>query len=87
MLPSFRVVGVFFARLDVDRKARRAYRAATTGMDRKLGVLMDELESLKLRQQTALVLHGAQLGGAWRQPRAFVFAALVFPRKVSPTDD
>ena len=40
------------------RKARRAYRAATTGMDRKLGVLMDELESLKLRQQTAVVLHG-----------------------------
>ena len=40
------------------RKARRAYRAAVTGMDRKLGKLLRELEALKLRQTTAIVLHG-----------------------------
>ena len=37
------------------RKARRAYRAAVTGMDRKLGKLLAELDALKLRGSTAEV--------------------------------
>ena len=54
------------------RKARRAYRAATTGMDRKLGVFVSELEALGVREECAIVLHGDhgwQLGehGAWRK--------------------
>lgn len=38
--------------------ARRAYRAAVTGMDRKLGVLLAELETLGLANTTAIVVHG-----------------------------
>ena len=38
--------------------ARRAYRAATTGMDRKLGHIYDELINLGLENKTAVVLHG-----------------------------
>lgn len=40
------------------RVARRAYRAAVTGMDRKLGRLLDELTELDLEESTAIVLHG-----------------------------
>ena len=40
------------------RAARRAYRAAVTGMDRKLGTLLDEVGRLGLADTTAVVLHG-----------------------------
>jgi len=40
------------------RAARRAYRAAVTGVDRKLGVLLDELDRLNLSSTTAVVVHG-----------------------------
>lgn len=40
------------------RSARRAYQAAATGMDRKLGVLMKALDDLGLANNTAVVLHG-----------------------------
>ena len=40
------------------RRARRAYRAAITGMDRKLGVLLQELDTLGIREEVAIVLHG-----------------------------
>lgn len=48
------------------------YRASVTGMDRKLGVLLDELDTLGLTNSTAVVLHGDhgwQLGemGEWRK--------------------
>ena len=43
---------------DDTRAARRAYRAAVTGMDRKLGTLLDELDTLGLTDSVAVVLHG-----------------------------
>ena len=44
---------------DVDiQKARRAYRAAVTGMDRKLGAVVQELHAAGLYDSTAIVLHG-----------------------------
>lgn len=54
------------------RAARRAYRAAVSGMDRKLGSLLDELSRLGLAASTAVCLHsdhGWHLGegGAWRK--------------------
>ena len=36
------------------RAARRAYRASVTGMDRKLGVLVKELDTLGLTNNTAI---------------------------------
>ena len=39
------------------RAARRAYRAAITGADRKLGVLLDELDALGIANATAVVAH------------------------------
>lgn len=64
------------------RTARRAYRAATTGMDRKLGRLLNELETLGLENETAIVLHGDhgwQLGelGEWRKFTNFEIATRV----------
>lgn len=64
------------------RKARRAYRAAITGMDRKLGVLVQELDTLALREEVAIVIHGDhgwQLGehGAWRKFTNFELATRV----------
>eukprot|EP00948_MAST-09A_sp_MAST-9A-sp1_P001036 g1036.t1 len=52
--------------------ARRHYRAAVTGMDRKLGVFLKELKRLGIANETAIVLHGDHgwhLGeqGAWRK--------------------
>jgi iduronate 2-sulfatase len=63
-------------------KARQAYRAAVTGMDRKLGVLMDALNELGLTQNTAIVLHGDHgwhLGehGEWRKFTNFELATRV----------
>merc|ERR1712110_1107974 len=57
---------------DVTREARRQYRASTTGMDRKLGKLLDEIDSLGLTNNTAIILHsdhGWHLGeeGEWRK--------------------
>eukprot|EP00040_Diaphanoeca_grandis_P003064 m.23634 g.23634 ORF g.23634 m.23634 type:complete len:538 (-) comp14292_c0_seq1:229-1842(-) len=44
---------------DVDlRNARRGYLAAVTGMDRKLGKLVEAVESLGLTNSTAFVVHG-----------------------------
>ena len=64
------------------RAARRAYYAAVTGMDRKLGVLLDELDALGIANRTAVVLHGDhgwQLGehGAWRKMTNWELAARV----------
>jgi hypothetical protein len=39
------------------RTARRGYRAAITGMDRKLGSLLTELDSLGIAPTTAVVFH------------------------------
>jgi iduronate 2-sulfatase len=57
---------------DETRQARRQYRAATTGMDRKVGKLLDELDALGLTNTTAVILHadhGWHLGdeGEWRK--------------------
>ena len=54
------------------RAARRAYRASITGMDRKLGRLLDELEILDLAMSTAVIFHsdhGYHMGefGLWRK--------------------
>lgn len=62
--------------------ARRAYRAAVTGMDRKLGALMDELDTLGLAPSTAVVFHsdhGWHLGegGMWRKFTNFEAATRV----------
>jgi len=62
--------------------ARRAYRAAVTGMDRKLGVLLEALDELGLADSTAVVLHGDHgwhLGeqGAWRKFTNFEASARV----------
>eukprot|EP01065_Artemidia_motanka_P017171 TRINITY_DN2070_c0_g1_i1.p1 TRINITY_DN2070_c0_g1~~TRINITY_DN2070_c0_g1_i1.p1 ORF type:complete len:438 (+),score=136.17 TRINITY_DN2070_c0_g1_i1:333-1646(+) len=67
---------------DDARKARRAYRAAVTGMDRKLGRLLDELDSLSVAGSTAVLLHadhGWQLGehGEWRKMTNFELATRV----------
>lgn len=64
------------------RAARRAYRAAITGMDRKLGKLLDELDNLGIRNNTAIILHGDhgwQLGehGEWRKMTNFEAATRV----------
>ena len=64
------------------RKARRAYYAAVTGMDRKLGKLLDELKVLHLDQTTAVVLHGDHgwhlgEGGEWRKFTNFELATRV----------
>ena len=64
------------------RLARRAYRAAITGMDRKLGSLLDELATLGLEQTTAVVLHGDHgwhlgEGGEWRKMTNFELATRV----------
>jgi len=64
------------------RAARRAYYAAVTGMDRKLGKLFDELDALGLTNNTAVVLHGDhgwQLGehGEWRKFTNWELAARV----------
>eukprot|EP00932_Pfiesteria_piscicida_P012165 SRR837773.2349.p1 GENE.SRR837773.2349~~SRR837773.2349.p1 ORF type:complete len:403 (-),score=41.65 SRR837773.2349:22-1230(-) len=64
------------------RLARRGYRAATTGMDRKLGWLLDELEQLGFANNTAVVLHGDHgwhLGehGQWRKFTNFELVARV----------
>lgn len=63
-------------------KARRAYRAAVTGMDRKLGRLMQALDDLGLSNNTAIVFHGDhgwQLGehGQWRKMTNFEIATRV----------
>lgn len=55
---------------DITRQARRQYRATLTGMDRKLGGLLDELDRLGLTNKTAVILHadhGWHLGdqGEW----------------------
>jgi arylsulfatase A-like enzyme len=57
---------------EITRQARRQYRASITGMDRKLGKLLDELDTLGLTQKTAVILHadhGWQMGdhGEWRK--------------------
>ena len=62
--------------------ARRAYRAALTGMDRKLGRLYDEIENLGLASTTAVVVHsdhGWHLGehGLWRKFTNFEAVARV----------
>ena len=67
---------------DTARHARRAYRAAVTGMDRKLGVLIDALDRRGLTNNTAVVLHGDhgwQLGehGLWRKFTNFELATRV----------
>eukprot|EP00472_Partenskyella_glossopodia_P008546 CAMPEP_0197514732 /NCGR_PEP_ID=MMETSP1318-20131121/73_1 /TAXON_ID=552666 /ORGANISM="Partenskyella glossopodia, Strain RCC365" /LENGTH=546 /DNA_ID=CAMNT_0043062911 /DNA_START=280 /DNA_END=1920 /DNA_ORIENTATION=+ len=67
---------------DYAKKARRAYRAAVTGMDRKLGKLLKELDDLGLTQNTAIVFHsdhGWQLGehGEWRKFTNFELATRV----------
>ena len=67
---------------DTARAARRAYRASVTGMDRKLGVLVKELDTLGLTNNTAIVLHGDhgwQLGehGEWRKMTNFDLVARV----------
>lgn len=54
------------------RIARAAYRAAVTGMDRKLGKLFDEVRRLGIENETAFVFHsdhGYALGelGEWRK--------------------
>jgi iduronate 2-sulfatase len=64
------------------RAARRAYRAATTGMDRKLGALLTELDVLRLTASTAVVLHGDHgwhlgEGGAWQKFTNFEAATRV----------
>eukprot|EP00656_Telonema_subtile_P001035 TRINITY_DN10496_c0_g1_i1.p1 TRINITY_DN10496_c0_g1~~TRINITY_DN10496_c0_g1_i1.p1 ORF type:complete len:530 (+),score=91.34 TRINITY_DN10496_c0_g1_i1:188-1777(+) len=64
------------------RSARRAYRAAVTGMDRKLGPLLAELDRLELTDNTAVVLHsdhGWHLGegGSWRKFTNFELVARV----------
>jgi len=58
------------------KSARRAYRSAVTGMDRKLGRLMKELKYLGLENNTAIVLmgdHGWSLGehGMWHKMTNF----------------
>eukprot|EP00041_Stephanoeca_diplocostata_P030796 m.940886 g.940886 ORF g.940886 m.940886 type:complete len:465 (-) comp23830_c1_seq4:363-1757(-) len=62
--------------------ARQAYRAAVTGMDRKLGKLLHALDTLGLTPTTAVVLHGDhgwQLGelGEWRKMTNFENAVRV----------
>lgn len=57
---------------DVTRQARRQYRASTTGMDRKIGKLLDELDVLGLTNSTAVIFHadhGWHMGdqGEWRK--------------------
>ena len=64
------------------RAARRAYRAATTGMDRKVGRLLDELDALGLENSTAVVAHsdhGWHLGehNMWRKMTNFEAALRV----------
>jgi len=64
------------------RGARRAYRAAVTGMDRKLGKVLDELDSLGLTNTTAVILHAdhaVALGehGQWRKMTNFEIATRV----------
>ena len=67
---------------ETQRKARRAYRAAITGMDRKLGVLLDLLPELGLENNTAILVHsdhGWNLGemGLWRKFTNFELATRV----------
>ena len=62
--------------------ARRAYRAAVTGMDRKLGRLLKEVKDLGLEDNTAIVLmgdHGWHLGehGLWHKMTNFEEATRV----------
>jgi len=62
--------------------ARRAYRAAVTGMDRKLGSLLDEIDKLGIANNTAVVFHsdhGWHLGehGEWRKMTNFEAVARV----------
>ena len=64
------------------RRARRAYRASVTGMDRKLGELLGELHVLGLESSTAVVLHGDHgwhlgEGGEWRKMTNFEAATRV----------
>jgi iduronate 2-sulfatase len=64
------------------RAARRAYRAAVTGMDRKLGRLLRELDETGLTRTTAVILngdHGWSLGesGSWRKFTNFEAATRV----------
>eukprot|EP01062_Namystynia_karyoxenos_P074284 TRINITY_DN71163_c0_g1_i1.p1 TRINITY_DN71163_c0_g1~~TRINITY_DN71163_c0_g1_i1.p1 ORF type:complete len:542 (+),score=174.59 TRINITY_DN71163_c0_g1_i1:70-1626(+) len=64
------------------RAARRAYYASVTGMDRKLGKLFAELDSLGLRNSTAILFHsdhGYHLGegNLWRKMTNFELVARV----------
>jgi iduronate 2-sulfatase len=64
------------------RRARRAYRSAVTGMDRKLRPLLDALSSRGLENDTAIVFHsdhGWSLGeqGLWRKFTNFELATRV----------
>lgn len=64
------------------KAARRGYYAAVTGMDRKLGKLIDELKTLGVENTTAIVVHsdhGWQLGehGEWRKMTNFELATRV----------